>query len=74
MTRFLTLFALAALLWAICLLGLSWLAEAGLGRALSAGEWLLLGLVLTVLAGLAWRRHRQQHRRRLQDMRDSALW
>jgi membrane protein DedA with SNARE-associated domain len=74
MSRSLTLFALAALAWAVCLLSLSWLAEAGLGRALSGGEWLLLGVLLSVLAGLAVRRYRQRHRRRLQDMRDSALW
>ncbi|WP_439590674.1 hypothetical protein [Hydrogenophaga sp.] len=71
MSRSLILFALA---WAVCLLGLSWLAETGLGRSLSMGEWLLLGVVLSVLAGLAMRRYRQRHRRRLQDMRDSALW
>jgi membrane protein DedA with SNARE-associated domain len=74
MPRFLTLFALTTLAWAVCLLGLSWLAEAGLGRALSVGEWLVLGVLLTLLAGLAVRRYRQRHRRRLQDMRDSALW
>lgn len=74
MTRSLTLFVLATLVWAVCLLGLSWLAEAGMGRRLSLSEWLLLGVVLAVPGGLAWRSHRRQHRRRLQDMRDSALW
>jgi hypothetical protein len=53
---------------------LSWLAEALLGRALGAGEWVLLGLFLVALTGVAVRRYRLRHRRRLQDMRDSALW
>lgn len=74
MSRHLPLFALASLALAICLLGLSWLAEALLGRALGAGEWVLLGLFLVALTGVAVRRYRLRHRRRLQDMRDSALW
>ncbi|MGE0100388.1 MAG: hypothetical protein AB7S86_18765 [Hydrogenophaga sp.] len=74
MTRSLTLFALVTLAWVASLLGLSWLAEAWMGRELSVGEWLLLGVVLSLLTGLALRRYRQHHRRRLQDMRDSALW
>lgn len=74
MSRLIHPFAVAVLAWSTCLLSLSWLAEAGLGRALSAVEWLLLGVVLTVLTGWALRRYRLRHRRRLQDMRDSALW
>lgn len=74
MSRYLPLFALASLALAICLLGLSWLAEVLLDRPLGVGEWVLLGLVLIAITAVAVRRFRLRHRRRLQDMRDSALW
>ncbi len=74
MPRHLSLFALATLAWATCLVGLSWLAAAWLGRALSLAEWVLLGLALVVVLAVIVRGYRQRNRRRLQDMRDSALW
>jgi HAMP domain-containing protein len=66
--------ALAAAAIAVCLLGLSWLMTVWLGRHLSVGELVVAGvlLVAALVYGLsAWR---SRNRRKVQDMRDSALW
>ncbi|MFN7121600.1 MAG: hypothetical protein ACK4NM_06150 [Hydrogenophaga sp.] len=74
MLRSLPYIALAAAAIAVSLLGLSWLMSVWLGRHLSLGE-LSVATVLLVGAlfyGLSvWR---TRNRRKVQDMRDSALW
>ncbi len=64
----------AAVAWALCLAGLAWLASALLDRALSWGEWLLLGAALAVAVVVFASSRQQRRRREIDDMRDSALW
>jgi HAMP domain-containing protein len=64
----------AAAVASVCLLALGWLLQVLLERPLTAGEW-----VLAVLAGMAaiavyMQAWRLRHRRKIEDMRDSALW
>lgn len=74
MLRSLPYIALAAAAIAASLLGFSWLMSVWLGRHLSVGELVVgTGLLVVVLVyGLSvWR---TRNRRKVQDMRDSALW
>lgn len=74
MLRSLPYIALAAAAIAGCLLGFSWLMSIWIGRHLSLGE-LAVSTVL-LLAALAYGLSvlRLRNRRKVQDMRDSALW
>lgn len=74
MLRSLPYIALAAAAIAACLLGFSWLTSVWLGRHLSLGE--LAGATLLLLVALAYGLSvwRTRNRRKVQDMRDSALW
>ena len=74
MLRHLPLIAIAAAVWAVCLLALSWLASVWLGRSLSTGELVLVGAALVVVAVVVVQGLLQRDRRKMQDMRDSALW
>lgn len=74
MPRHLPLIALAAVAWAVCLMGIAWLGAAVLGRALSTGETVLVGVVLTVVVVIVVQARLQRDRRKIEDMRDSALW
>lgn len=74
MFRHLPLIALAAVAWAVCLMGIAWLGAAVLGRALSTAETVLVGVALTVLVVIVVQARLQRDRRKIEDMRDSALW
>jgi hypothetical protein len=74
MLRSLPYIALAAAGIAACLLGFSWLMSVWVGRHLSLGELALVTVLLVgaMVYGLSvWR---TRNRRKVQDMRDSALW
>ena len=64
----------AAAAIAACLLGFSWLMSVFLGRHLSLGE--LAAATVLLVAALAYGLSvlRVRNRRKVQDMRDSALW
>ena len=74
MLRSLPYIALAAAAIAACLLGFSWLMSVFLGRHLSLGE--LAAATVLLVAALAYGLSvlRVRNRRKVQDMRDSALW
>lgn len=74
MTRALRPFLYALAGVAAGLLLMSWLTRAWLGRWLAWGELAGAGAVLAVLAFFWVRLQRQRERRRMQDLRDSALW
>lgn len=74
MLRHLPLIAIAAAAWGVCLLALSWLASVWLGRSLSTGELVLVGLALMGVVAFVVQGRLQRDRRKMQDMRDSALW
>lgn len=74
MKRSLPYIALAAIGIAACLLGLSWLMSRLLGRHLSMGEAITVTVLLLVGLGFALSAWRTRNRRKLEDMRDSALW
>jgi membrane protein DedA with SNARE-associated domain len=74
MLRHLPLIAIAAAAWTVCLLALSWLASVWLGRSLSTGELMLVGAALVVVVAVVVQGRLQRDRRKMQDMRDSALW
>lgn len=59
---------------ALGLLVLSWSVQAWLGRALTVGEWFAAGVAVVALVSFWIQARRQRDRRRIQDMRDSALW
>ena len=74
MPRYLPLIAIAAVAWGLCLAVVAWLASVWLDRSLSIGELVLVGLLLLVAAVFIVQSRLQRDRRKLQDMRDSALW
>lgn len=74
MKRTLPYIALAAAGIAACLLGLSWLVSLLLGRHLSTGEAITVTVLLLVGLGVALSAWRTRSRRKMEDMRDSALW
>lgn len=74
MLRSLPYIALAAAAIAACLLGLSWLMSVWLGRHLSLGELALACALLVVVVAAAMSALRSRSRRKIEDMRDSALW
>lgn len=74
MKRSLPYIALAAAGIAACLLGLSWLVSLLLGRHLSTGEAITVTVLLLVGLGVALSAWRTRSRRKMEDMRDSALW
>lgn len=74
MPHHLPLIIAAAAGWAVCLTGISWIASVGLGRALSIAETVLVGIVLVGVVAVIVQGRLQRKRRKLDDMRDSALW
>ncbi len=72
--RSLLVLSYASVAWVLCLAGFAWLGSALLNRALSWGEWLLLGVVLAVAVLVFASSRLQRRRREIDDMRDSALW
>ncbi len=74
MPRHLPLIAIATAAWGLCLLIVAWLVAALLGRALTMGELVLIGVLLLVAAVFIVQSRLQRDRRKMQDMRDSALW
>jgi hypothetical protein len=74
MKRSLPYIALAAAGIAACLLGLSWLVSLFLGRHLTLGEAITVTVFLLVGLGFALSAWRTRSRRKMEDMRDSALW
>lgn len=74
MPRHLPLIAVAAAVWGLCLAVVAGLAAVWLDRSLSLGELVLVGVLLLVAAAFVVHDRLQRDRRKLQDMRDSALW
>lgn len=74
MPRHLPLIAIATAAWCLCLAVVAWLASVWLARSLSIGELVLAGLLLLVPTVFIVQDRLQRDRRKLQDMRDSALW
>lgn len=74
MPHHLPLIIAAAAGWAACLTGIAWVLSAWLGRALSIAETVLLGGTLGVVVAVIVQVRLQRQRRKLDDMRDSALW
>lgn len=74
MPHHLPLIIAAAAGWAACLTGIAWIASAWLGRALSIAETVLLGGMLGVVVVVIVQARLQRKRRKIDDMRDSALW
>jgi uncharacterized membrane protein (GlpM family) len=74
MPRYLPLIAIATAAWGLCLAVVAWLASVWLDRSLSIGELVLAGLLLLVPTFFIVQDRLQRDRRKLQDMRDSALW
>ena len=74
MPHHLPLIIAAATGWAVCLTGISWIASVWLGRALSIAETVLVGVVLVAVVAVIVQGRLQRKRRKLDDMRDSALW
>ncbi|MCV0439178.1 MAG: hypothetical protein K5880_11130 [Hydrogenophaga sp.] len=74
MFRRLSLIAIAIAVWAAGLAAIAWVAAAWLGRALSTGEGVLVGVALAIAVFVVVQGRLQRDRRKLQDMRDSALW
>lgn len=66
--------ALALILICACLLGLSQLASAVLGRVLSAAELAAAAVVLVVAIVVALLRRKRHTQRKYLEMQDSALW
>lgn len=64
----------AAAGWAVCLTGIALLASVWLGRALSIVETALVGGALLAVVAAVVQSRMQRQRRKLQEMRDSALW
>lgn len=74
MPHHLPLIIAAAVGWAVGLSGVVLLASALLDRALSMWETVLVGGALLAVVAFIVRGRLQRQRRKLQDMRDSALW
>jgi membrane protein DedA with SNARE-associated domain len=74
MPHHLPLIIAAATGWAACLTGIAWIASVWLGRALSIGETVLIGAALGVVVAVVVQARLQRKRRKIDDMRDSALW
>jgi hypothetical protein len=74
MPRHLPLIAIATAAWGLSLAVVAWLASVWLDRSLSIGELALAGLLLLVPTVFIVQDRLQRDRRKLQDMRDSALW
>ena len=74
MPHHLPLIIAAAVGWAVCLSGVVLLAAALLDRALSLWETVLVGGALLAVVAVVVQGRLQRQRRKLQDMRDSALW
>ncbi|MDO8889734.1 MAG: hypothetical protein Q8M80_11295 [Hydrogenophaga sp.] len=74
MLRSLPYIALAAAAIAACLLGISWLMSVWLGRHLGFGELAVACVLLLIVLGGVLSVRRSRSRRKIEDMRDSALW
>lgn len=74
MPRYLPLIAIATVAWGLSLALVAWLAAVWLDRSLSFGELVLVGVLLLVATVFIVHDRLQRDRRKLQDMRDSALW
>jgi NADH:ubiquinone oxidoreductase subunit K len=74
MLRSLPYIALAVAAIAACLLGFSWLMSVWLGRHLGFGELAVACVLLLVVLGVVVNVVRSRSRRKIEDMRDSALW
>lgn len=67
-------FAVALAVWGACGAVAALLAAAWLGRSLGPGELVLVGMAMVVPVALALHALQRRQRRKVQDMRDSALW
>ncbi|MBT9464436.1 hypothetical protein [Hydrogenophaga sp.] len=74
MLRSLPYIALTAAGIAVCLLAFSWLTSVWLGRHLGWGELVVASLLLLVVLAVGRSIWRSRSRRKIEDMRDSALW
>ena len=74
MNRALRTFLPTAAVVAACLFVVSWIAQAWMGRALGVGEWAGLVVAGAVVVTARVKARRQRNRRKIEDMRDSALW
>ncbi|QHE75058.1 hypothetical protein [Hydrogenophaga sp. PBL-H3] len=74
MLRSLPYIALTAAGIAVCLLAFSWLMSVWWGRHLGWGELVAASLLLMVALGVGLSVWRSRSRRKIEDMRDSALW
>ncbi|MDR7096333.1 hypothetical protein [Hydrogenophaga laconesensis] len=74
MPHHLPLLLAAAAGWAISLTGIALLAAVFLDRALTTWETVLVGGALLAVVAVIVQGRLQRRRRKLQDMRDSALW
>ena len=74
MPHHLPLLLAAAAGWAVSLSAVVLLASVLLDRALSLWETLLVGGALLAVVAVIVQGRLQRQRRKLQDMRDSALW
>jgi len=64
----------AAAVAAVCMLAITWALQVWLERTLTLGEWVMAVLVGVVVIGMYMQGWRARSRRKLEDMRDSALW
>lgn len=74
MPHHLALIIAAAVGWTVCLAGITLLGSVLLGRALATWETVLIGAALLAVVVAVVQSRLQRQRRKLQDMRDSALW
>lgn len=74
MLRSLPYIAFVAAGIAACLLGFSWLMSVWLGRHLGLGELAVATVLLLVAFAVGRSVWRSRSRRKIEDMRDSALW
>ncbi|WP_439519464.1 hypothetical protein [Hydrogenophaga sp.] len=64
----------AAAVAAVCLLVLGWMLQVLLERPLTPVEWTLAAVAGVAAIAVYMQTWRQRHRRKIEDMRDSALW
>ncbi len=74
MFRHQRLFATAALAWALSLLLVAWVLGVWLNRSLGLAELMLTGLLLLLPVVFVVIDRLQRDRRKIDGMRDSALW
>ncbi len=64
----------AAAVASVCLLALGWMLQLLLERPLTPVEWVLAAVAGVAAIAVYMQAWRLRHRRKIEDMRDSALW